>query len=265
MLRFRMFFGTAAILAGIASLCMPPPARADFSVKLQEGLTSETFTYVLGVTVQNGAVTVGSIGPNGKEINVIGAVLGDFSVTGTISDSNNSPGSIGYGTIARITLEGINVLNTNAAAKTLVISASDAGFTFPYSASDTMHTTASSTVTTASGASSVTFIGKADTTNTLFGDTFDTSPGIVMNYPQNPASQSKSGSLDKTGFNPLGMPYSLTGQFTYNLAGMANVSDSSAAVEITGVPEPSAWALACAGVGFLFSGHRLRRRWYRLS
>jgi len=160
---------------------------------------------------------------------------------------------------------GTGTAGTNTAAHTLILSATDTGFTFPQPSSpggDTIHTTASSTVTNTNSATAttLTFLGEVDTANAEFGDSMDTSPGIQMSYAAHQGNSSSGDlSLDKNGFDPGSNPYSITAVYTMGIGYRGNVISAGGAVEVM-APEPGTWALALTGVFSLGGGHWLRRR-----
>ncbi len=248
MSRFTLLKAVMAALMGFAVLAAPPPASAGFKVSL---------------AVDGGPATIlswsGTTDPSGdKQITYSGS-LNHVNILFTVSTSNQSGGP-DYGSIARIDVSGVQITNLDTAEHKLVIKTTDTDFNFPVPPL-IVHTTASSTVTNTQSpiTTKLNFLGEVDKNNTEFGDSFDTGPGIEMDYAGG-LGTTASGSLsrDAAPFNPTGL-YSVTGVYAFDLGGKANVVSAGGTVEII-TPTPASFVLAAIGLPFLGLGYLRGRR-----
>jgi len=262
MVRFGNRGWLALLLGGLLTLSSARPASASFQFRISvDGGSFQTVDWATDA----GSATDSATGA--KQI----SYTGSFSVTGgtlnisaIISTSNNTSGADDYGNIARIEIGGLRINNGGSSDHTIVLQASDQGFTFPSPPPLYIHTTESATVTNTKGknAATVNVVGSVDTGNALFGDNFDTGSGQTLTFKAGQGlSSSVAGDLTtNSGFTPTDSSgYSLTNTMTIHVSNRTNVNSAGSTVEVI-TPAPAGFLLACTGVPLLGAFHWLRRR-----
>ena len=164
----------------------------------------------------------------------------------------------GPGVVSELDLSSFTVTNLTGSQQTLVISASDVGFS-PDSASRPLVV-----LNTASGTFGGLTSGSISFQTYAYDGTgyFQTSgPGVVATDPVNLAPNS-DGYTTQTSFTPTNGPldqFSLTDVATITLDAYASVSGFTG-VSLAHAPEPGALALVLSGSIALGIGRRVRRR-----
>ncbi len=244
-------FMLAAGMALALGLSMPRSAHATFTLTLTEGSFTQSITW--GSPPNNGLsggdlfLAFGSGPPNSVTFHDF-----TFAQISAISTSNSPVLNNGLADVS-IT---ISNLTSKLASATLIVTATDTGFTFPYS-SDTVLSTGSATINPTSAAGSATFSGTVTNVNdTVSAPTFTLSPG---SHGGSDSQTLTSGTL----FNPGGVPYTITS--VYTVSGLKTKPNQFVSiggnVELTSTtPAPGSLALAAVGLCFIGGGALLRRR-----
>src|SRR5205823_1945908 len=125
-----------ALLAGVATLAMPPPARSDFTLTLHEAGYSDVVIH------DNGA------GDSSSQTGLIvfSGMFGTFTITAEIGTSNSTTG----GDPATLTINQLSIQN-NSGMGTLQITLQDTGFMVPHPGPALMTSQLSTTSLTGSG------------------------------------------------------------------------------------------------------------------
>ncbi len=178
-----------------------------------------------------------------------------FAQISAISTSNSPALNNG---IADVSIT-ISNLTSKKATATLVVTATDNGFTFPYS-NDTVLSTGSSTINPTTAAGNATFSGTVTNVNdTVAAPTFTLKPG------SHGGSDSQTIVSPDT-FNPGGTSYTITS--VYTISGLKTKPNQFVSIggniELTSTtPGPSTLALAAAGFCLVGGGTLLRGKFGR--
>jgi hypothetical protein len=233
----KFLFG--AILAGIAMAGLAPPARAGFTLTLTNGSSTTSYTFggaaVAGFT-QSSSGGFESIGFNGT--------IGNYVLEISSTLSNSGTGSLP----ATISVNAQNAIVSGTGAQTLVITASDSGFTVPPAGLAAMTTGVSSTYIF-QGSESVTDQSTlASTAGTLLTlNAGDSAVSPVTNLVTIPTS-----------------PYTLSNTLTINGTGGDGNIEGQGETSVNTVPVPASMILVLSGAPALGLGYWLRRRQVRL-
>jgi hypothetical protein len=237
-----------ALLAGVAVMALPPPARADFELKIYDD----------GTLVGGGPI----VSQDGHTI-AYAASTADFAITGGFALSN-SPGANNLGTISISNLS-VNYTATDSAPHSLTLELSANGFMVPVSPPFILSSSVSYvTVPMAQNASgSVSFQSFVDTNNQMFASG---GPGVYSTNLQSSAvdngTLTNAGALatQQTLFSGS-VPYSLMDRtvLTFDSSGVMGMLGATAVA----TPAPAGLMLALTGLpvlGFGLGWRRLRRR-----
>jgi hypothetical protein len=248
------FFG-AAILALLLGFWMPTSSRAGFTLTITEGSFSETLGWGFvppggsngGTSLLGGNQLLTFSNPGGGTTTFHDFT---FSQISAISDSNNAAGNSNVA-IVSINISGLTSKNST---KSLVITATDSGFTFPNS-SDQVFSTGSSTAFPGKGSESLSLTGKAfngsDTVNV---------PTITL-HPGLHGGSDSSSQQSATNFDPNSSPYTITTTYTISGLGKSVQLSGAGAVNLVGTtPEPSTWAMGLSALCLVGGACWFRRR-----
>jgi hypothetical protein len=234
----RTFPLLVACLTAAAFWATPPPARADFQLRLYE---DGVFLAAPGVLTDGGS---GVITYSGN--------AGDFNLAFTYATSN-SPGADNVGIV---TVANTRVTNTASATHTLTIEVSSQGFNVPTGDSLTLLNSASGTVSR--GTISGSFNSYADRNNALFGTSDLAAPALTFTGTAGTLSASFSGSTELYPLTSTGL-YSITNVGTYTFGAGASITLTGGLSEVH-APAPPGLVLALSGMPLLGFGCWFRGR-----
>ena len=244
------------VAAGLALLA-PPPARADFVLRVfDDGALAGTFVVATGT-----------------QLNALGQSSANFAYD--VIATSNSPGLPDLANVSNFTISARNTNGPSGSAHTLTFALSDVNFTQPSTPDLILRSTVRATWGVPSGITGpddrVDFTSYANTDNRLFASTASplTDPGQVGNAANTVTSAaltlfsvgqglSNSDNAPDVVF-PRGVPYSISSKLVIRL-------DEGHGVSVTGsstvfpTPEPGTLALLLAGVPAAFAAYRARRR-----
>lgn len=223
--------GTMAFLAAALVFAAPPPAWADFELKIiEDGSVKATFMSATNtVSATNGT-------------------YGDFTITG-LSYIANRPG----GTIGRVSGGTIDVSGTGAHTLTIEVSATD--FTKPSGPGGFLGNAVGGTLVSGANITGDA-TGYVDRGNSIFGTGDVATPTATFDSSTSP-SGSFSADTHVGGFN-LSIPYSLTQVLDFKTQGSTEFNATSNVT--VAVPAPGALVLALTGLPFVGLGWWRRRR-----
>jgi PEP-CTERM motif len=188
-------------------------------------------------------------------LDIANSVFAGVDVNGSIQVSTGTPANPGLDLLSTSSL---SIVNTNGVSVTGNAAISDTDFSAPvYS----WLTSGSGTFVRAAGATT-TFNWYVDAGNAQGADTSIDTPGVLVDtFTHAALSAADSFSHDGAGPASLTGPFSITEQFSLNLPAGAELLSRGQTI-ILSVPEPSTWAMALIGFGFLgfaaFRRHRPR-------
>jgi hypothetical protein len=242
MLRTRVV-ALVALLAGALVFAMPPPVEAGFVLKFSEA----GFADLLVRDNQTGDddPAAGSI----RYLNNYGS----FTIDIVVGKSNSG----NVGDVARLEIGALNITNTANAERTLTISLSDTGYTFPGGVGSPLilFSTAAGTISNRGG--TVTFQSFADASNVEFGLGFGTDQLVFVNPPRSTATPF-SGQTSRGGFTASGA-FSLTNITTITLPAGGDLNSFSGKTELI-IPAPGGLVLLLSGVPLIGLCWLRRRR-----
>lgn len=236
---YRPFFAAGAMAAAVAAAS---PAHA--TLQLAFDINGIPFA-----CVDNAACDTN---PLVGILDIANSAFAGVDVNGSIQVSTGTPANPGLDILSTSSL---SITNTNGVAVTGSAAISDTDFSSPVSF---WQTSGSGTFVKATGATT-TFNWYVDPTNTQGANTSTDTPGVlVATFTHPAASPADSFSTDTIGPASLTSPFSLTEQFTLSLPPGAELLSRGQTI-ILSVPEPSTWAMALLGFGFLgFAAYRRR-------
>jgi hypothetical protein len=259
MLRFRQTLPFLGLLFGGALFVgLPPPARADFEVVLQD------------VNSQGNVVAQAYQTSSGSSLNFSTGV-GAYNIVGVFAFQNAQIG----GTAAQVETSALTVTMGGTTTDTLRIMVSATGFNFPHPGQVILTSHIGGSATTGS---TITFQSFADNNNNLFGVTnayasavnpgissfnggitVNGSSGAVTTGLQTAPDGDFSKAPDANLVYNSSIPFSLVNVTTF--AGLTeNESVSTNGSTTVHTPAPSGLALASCGLAVLGIGGYVRRR-----
>jgi hypothetical protein len=219
---------------------------------------------VLTTTISDSLPAAGQLGLGGLS----GVVFGDFLVSGSVSTSN-SPGSPG---LAQLISSSLSVVNTTAVAHTITLQISDSGYTMPTpplfgaTAGGTFNIvtdpiTGAPLAPTVNG-NSVNALAFANFSNSLFGTGVTVQNFSFSTDTTNLTTSSYANTVPNTILGPGTIPYSMTVELVFTVAGnneLSSRNDTITAVNV--VPEPATLAMAFSVLPLLgLAAWRKRRK-----
>ncbi len=246
-------FSKLIVAAGIAlviGVFSPRPAHAAFTLTLSEtGFASRTITWG---SPPNNSLSGGDLflGFGSGPPNSVTYGTFVFSQISAISTSNSPVLNNG---LADVSITMSNLTSTNA-SKTLVVTATDTGFTFPYS-SDTVLSTGSATINPPGAPGKATFSGTVSNVH----DTVLAPPLILI--PGSHGGSTSQTIVSASTFNPDATPYTITS--VYTITGLKTKPNQFVSIggniELTSTtPAPASLALAAAGFCLIGGGAWLK-------
>jgi hypothetical protein len=242
-----------AALIAIAGLT--PSSRADLVIDASDGTT----------TVELARVSNGSGLANVFASNLFGGFT--VALTAISKPFGNSPEQ------ATLQNETLQITNTGGSGKTLTISMTDTGFTYPFPKGDPLVVTSSvnGTLNNLQQGNNVSFQSFMDVNNQEFGKTQTT--GAQGPFAYNGIANTTIGALDQALFGgtqatvngnfawdpSINPAYSITSQFVLTLSAGA-VANLSGTTSLSPTPEPATAVMAAAGIPLVVFGAWLRRR-----
>jgi hypothetical protein len=244
MVRFGRTLPLVAALLVAAAWATPPPARADFQLRIYEDLGSgnvATATPLLTLSDTSGS---GVIQYSGN--------VGDFNLAFTYATTNSPGGDTGI-----VTVSNTRITNRTGAAHEITIAVSSQGFTSPSGANLTLENSSSGTVQR--GTVTGDFTSFVDRQNGLFGVSDLSSSAFTYSGVAGTDSASFAGTTFNGYLPELGPVYSITNVGDYNFSGGASVTLTGGLSEVH-APAPPGLVLALSGVPLLSVGYWFRRR-----
>jgi hypothetical protein len=234
----RTFPLLVACLTAAAFWATPPPARADFQLRIYE---DGNFLAAPGVLTDGGS---GVITYSGN--------AGDFNLAFTYATSN-SPGADNVGIV---TVANTRITNNTNATHTLTIEVSSQGFDLPTGDSLSLLNSASGTISR--GSINGSFTSYVDRSNSLFGKSDVAAPAVTFAGTAGTNSASFSGTTEVYPFSSTGT-YSITNVGTYTFAAGASMTLTGGLSEVH-APAPPGLVLALSGMPLLGFGCWFRGR-----
>jgi hypothetical protein len=221
---------TLAGMAGLATLILTAPTRADLTVTVQQ-----TGMPAVGPTV----LAVGSPTDNG------GTGISSPPFTGTFGNFSITNGSVGesqgFG-LSQAFSTALNIINTDSVSHTLTITLVASKFTAPVPTAGVL-SSFTGTTTSGTGSGSLTSMVGATT---------------LATQTVNPFGTSFANSLTGTA-NGLSAPFSITQTVVLTLTAGENIN-FTARTQLAAVPEPGTIAMALTALPLLGLGALARRR-----
>lgn len=258
MRRFLKKWVLAGLLAGAVAFGTTSRASAEFTLRVildgvQQGAD---ITWDGSTTDKFGAA---EIDYNNHSFSVTG---GDVSLKFTTSLSNEDGGK-GYGSSAKLVINGIQISNTSNDHHTLVLETSDSDFSFPQGPNSRIHTTGSATGdnTGSNDSTTMSIVGGISTSNTLFDTSSLVAPTNTLTFAGNDTfglSQSAAnGTFSNT--TDLSGNFALTNILTFDLTPGVQYDSAGDVVEVI-TPVPAGLLLTLSGAPVLGAWHWIRRR-----
>ncbi|MBI3411169.1 MAG: hypothetical protein HY040_22775 [Planctomycetes bacterium] len=235
MLRLFRNWPLLAILTGIVVLAEPPPAKADFQIRISDGTTTQVFTD------NNAGDLNGQIGA----MNIVTSV-GNFNVVMALGVSKPV---VGNSSLAVIDLSSLSV--STVGGGTLRIDITDTSFTIPPGANQTAFLSSQITGNVFGG--SIGYQSWVDYSNTAFGGA-DSSPGPV--FSTGLQANNTTANMLVSGFN--GGPFSLTSETVISLGGGGFASADGTTSLVTPAPSTLGAALIALPILGLVGWQRRR-------
>jgi hypothetical protein len=217
----------------------------------------------LVTTIADSLPATGQLGLGGAS----GVMFGDFLVSGSLSTSN----SPGFPTLAQLISSSLSVVNTTAVAHTITLQISDNGFTRP--TPPLFGATAGGTFNIATdpntgaplasnvNGNSANALAFANFSNTLFGTGVTVQNFTFSTDTTNLTSSSYANTVPNTILGPGTIPYSMTVELVFTIAGnnqLSSRNDTITAINV--VPEPATLAMAFSALPLLGLAAWRRRR-----
>jgi hypothetical protein len=244
----------SAALIGIA--CTTQAARADLVIRASDGTSSAELA----------RVTNGSGIANVFVSNLFGGFT--VSLTAISKPFGNTPDQ------ATFQNETLQITNTGASGKTLTISMTDTGFTYPNPIGRPLDVTSAvnGTLFGLQAGNKVTFQSFMDVNNAEFGKT--QTSGVQGPFAYNGDTNTTIGALDQYWFGgtqatthgtfawdpSINPAYSITSQFVLTLAAGA-AANLSGTTSLTATPEPGTVVMAAAGIPLIALVVAIRQRY----
>jgi len=246
----------ALALAGLVLLGTAPKAHATLTLVAvetggptlvaQDGAAAGVVINAgaLGILVTTVADSLDGVDGNLGLGGLAGIPFGDFQVAGSTSTSN-SPGT---STLAQLISSSLSVTNTTAVSHEITLQISDNGYTSP--SNPLFGATAGGTFNVAPGATTVNgdsahALAFANFANTLFGTGLTVQDFTFSTDTTNLTTASYANNVPNSILGPGTVPYSMTVELVFTVAGHNILSSrSDAETAIAAVPEPATLALA---------------------
>jgi hypothetical protein len=240
----------AFLAAGVVLAAAALPARADFIVTISANGQSETYTQAgsgAGAVAEAGtATTPGTAAADGTGFAIIGATVGGYTISTTVSD-NNSPGATNE---ADIHLTNTSVKNVSGGAGPLTITETTSGagtyasFTMPVGKTNFTAT-----------------LGAIGSTGATFKLTQDAFLVPTLETTQSVTEANGSGNVVKTVDVVTTSPFNLSQTLTLSGLAVGNIVNTTQAdVKVTPTPAPPALMLAAFGLPVLGGLGWMKRR-----
>jgi hypothetical protein len=253
------------LLAGAAILGTPPPAWADFAIRLTDVNTGQSVVVYDGQagdhTKSSGSVLYGGDLDSTAGTILVSGTVDNFSLLMSYG-TTNSPGVDGANAIVQV--GSFSITNNSSSTDKLKVEVSSQGFTTPHSPpAMTVYTTASGSV--ANGTVTANFTSLADSSNTLFGNAnaFSVSLGPLTATGASSWDQgSFSDTASQDGFEAS--TYSITNVSSFQLTGGARVTVEGGNTQVIqgttlATPAPGGGVLAITALPVVGMGWFLRR------